>query len=224
MSTSQITLAGPNAASLACADDTATVYVWLPGKKIDDLGGKVRSFGQWLDTALGGSGGGAPAAAEPAPNRASGIDVGHAALTIGADCHLSLYPEEPLAFTEYLSWVTGQFYPELLDDALHMGRKPDFSCKFTELDAAAMRSFADAFKADKRYHLRERNCATAVGEAILAGWRGRNQNLTTGEQVRMLLRGSTWDAVFMMGIASGFAWTPELVKDFALTVGGKVEQ
>lgn len=193
------------------------VYVWLP----DGGGGSGRKVGRKATGKMGRKIGGwslEDPEGDPGPDRVQGIDVGHAAIHVGGECYLSLYPAKILTPSEYLAWVDGVYKADLVEDSIHMGRKRDFECSFTELDEGEMLAFARKFKADCRYHLKERNCATGVGETLLAGFRGRNRGKSWGDVARMMFRGSTWGAVATTAFAGVVAWTPELVKDFAETL------
>ncbi|MBC2884353.1 protease [Ochrobactrum sp. CM-21-5] len=162
------------------------------------------------------------------------ISTGHAALEMGPDLYISHYPaveidRSPDEFTRTLratadNNVPGRFLPSYREEAADW-------CPSTvqvlvkNIDASRLDAFWKQYSADKTYNLTNRNCSSAVADALDAALEGvyREHNWPVITALRAIIYPELWAAGLMRKRAESMAWTPGLVLDYARALSAIVD-
>ena len=201
------------AAPASAASDSLTVYVWTPTGRATTPARQrlVRRYVASVD--------------------ARGVfSTGHAALGQGSDLYVSHYPaveidRSPANLRASLragpeNDVPGRFLPSYAYESADWC-EATVAVTLTGIDAARLRAFWDAYRADTTYNFISRNCSTTVAAALDAAVEGAFAR--TGHPWRRLARALTtpefWVAALLRNRAASMTWTPGLVLDYSRALG-----
>ncbi|MBN8930094.1 MAG: protease [Rhodospirillales bacterium 69-11] len=153
------------------------------------------------------------------------ISTGHAALELLPDVYISHYPavdldRNPADFARTLrataeNDVPGRFLPDYRSEA-DGWCEANAQVRFRHFDAARLRAFWAAYRADTTYNLTHRNCSSAVANALDAALEGAmGQHRPAFRLLRAMLMPELWVAGVLRQRAEAMAWTPGLLLDYA---------
>ncbi len=203
--------AAPAAFVARAATAELVVRVWTP---VGALGAGKRQRRMLIDRYIA------------AVDEAGTISTGHAALEVSPDLYISHYPateidRSPSDFTRALratreNDVPGRFQPSYAEEASGWCEATE-QVRFGRFDAARLRAFWSAYRADTTYNLTHRNCSSAVAHALdaaLEGMIGSHPHPLPALMIA-LARPEFWMAGMLRNQAEAMAWTPGLVLDYA---------
>lgn len=154
------------------------------------------------------------------------VSTGHAALEMPPDVYVSHYPaveidRSPANFRRVLrataeNDVAGRFLPSYAAEAA--GWCPATArVTFPVYDAACVRAYWQAYRADGTYNLTSRNCSGAVAgalDAAMIGAIGRRRHPWLSF-LGLLPSSEFWIAYQLRSRAASLTWTPGVVLDYA---------
>ncbi len=93
------------------------------------------------------------------------------------------------------------------------------------IDASRLNAFWQDYSADNTYNLTNRNCSSAVADALDAALEGvyRDHNWPIITALRAIIYPELWAAGLMRKRAESMAWTPGLVLDYARALSALVD-
>lgn len=154
------------------------------------------------------------------------ISTGHAALGLDGDLYISHYPAVEIDrdagnFAQALRATTdndvpGRFLPSYAEEAAGWC-EASFRVTFKVFDAHRLCAFWQAYRQDSTYNLTNRNCSSAVANALEVSVEGvldRHRNAVPSVG-KMLLSPELWMAGLIRQRAMTMTWTPGLVLDYA---------
>lgn len=162
------------------------------------------------------------------------ISTGHSALELAPDIYISHYPaveidRSPNEFSRTLratvdNNIEGRFLPDYKSEAAGW-------CDSTvqviipNIDQERLRAFWHHYKADNTYNLTNRNCSSAVADALDAALEGVYQykRWPVFSAFRAIIYPELWAASLMRKQAESMAWTPGLVLDYARALSAIVD-
>ncbi|MFC4626282.1 HdeD family acid-resistance protein [Daeguia caeni] len=163
------------------------------------------------------------------------ISTGHAALQMGDDLYISHYPateidRSPEDFARTLratadNDVPGRFLTSYEEEAAEWCPST-VQVVITNIDAKRLRTFWENYRADNTYNLTNRNCSSAVANALDAaveGVYGKRHRRPIIAALRAILHPELWAAALMRQRAETMAWTPGLVLDYARALSAIVD-
>lgn len=162
------------------------------------------------------------------------ISTGHSALELAPDIYISHYPaveidRSPNEFSRTLratvdNNIEGRFLPDYKSEAAGW-------CDSTvqviipNIDQERLRAFWHHYKADNTYNLTNRNCSSAVADALDAALEGvyQHKRWPVFSAFRAIIYPELWAASLMRKQAESMAWTPGLVLDYARALSAIVD-
>ena len=162
------------------------------------------------------------------------ISTGHAALELKPDIYISHYPaveidRSPNEFSRTLratadNNIEGRFLPDYKFEAEDWC---DSTVQVTikNIDEDKLHAFWNTYKADNTYNLTNRNCSSAVADALDAALEGvyRHKRWPVFSAFRAIIYPELWAASLMRKRAETMAWTPGLVLDYARALSAIVD-
>lgn len=162
------------------------------------------------------------------------ISTGHAALELVPDVYISHYPaveidRSPNEFSRTLratadNNIEGRFLPDYKSEAADWCEST-VQVVINNIDEDKLRAFWKTYKADNTYNLTNRNCSSAVADALDAALEGvyRNKRWPVFSAFRAIVYPELWAASMMRKRAETMAWTPGLVLDYARALSAIVD-
>lgn len=214
------------------AGGTMTVHVWTPRATTSDP-----RLVPLLDRYVA------------AVDQSGAVATGHAALEAPPDLYISHYPAEDLEhgaaeFQDLLNPAAKIQDPSTFGGLLNAGAKNDVAGRFlpshaaevagwceptarvafTRFNAARLRAFWAAYRADTTYNLTNRNCSVVVAMALDAALEGAlGGGATWPPLLRLLTRPHLYLATLLRRRAEAMTWTPGLLLDYASALHRVVE-
>lgn len=162
------------------------------------------------------------------------VSTGHSALELVPDIYISHYPaveidRSPDQFTRTLratadNNIAGRFQPDYKTEASEWC---DSTVKvvISNIDENKLRAFWKEYSADNTYNLTNRNCSSAVADALDAALEGvyRDKRWPVLSAIRAIIHPELWAASLMRQRAETMAWTPGLVLDYARALSAIVD-
>ncbi|CAN7484682.1 hypothetical protein Brsp04_04257 [Brucella sp. NBRC 12952] len=194
-----------------------TVHVWTPtGTAMTSL--RQRAINRYI-AAIDGNG---------------VISTGHAALEMSPDLYISHYPaaeidRNPDEFSRTLratadNNVPGRFLPSYEVESAEWCPST-VQVEIKNIDAARLRAFWKHYRANDTYNLTNRNCSSAVADALDAALEGvyREHRWPVFRALQAIVFPELWAAGLMRKRAESMAWTPGLVLDYARALSALVD-
>ncbi|SPL62464.1 HdeD family acid-resistance protein [Ochrobactrum soli] len=162
------------------------------------------------------------------------ISTGHAALEMAPHVYISHYPaveidRSPDEFTRTLratadNNVPGRFLPSYQEESAEWCQST-VQVVIKNIDASRLNAFWQHYSADNTYNLTNRNCSSAVADALDAALEGvyRDHNWPIMTALRAIIYPELWAAGLMRKRAESMAWTPGLVLDYARALSALVD-
>ncbi|WP_235818062.1 HdeD family acid-resistance protein [Brucella thiophenivorans] len=162
------------------------------------------------------------------------ISTGHAALEMEPDLYISHYPaaeidRNPDEFSRTLratadNNVPGRFLPSYEFESGDWCSST-VQVEINNIDAARLRRFWKHYRANDTYNLTNRNCSSAVADALDAALEGvyRDHRWPVFRALQALVFPELWAAGLMRKRAESMAWTPGLVLDYARALSALVD-
>lgn len=161
------------------------------------------------------------------------ISTGHAALEMNPDIYISHYPaaeidRNPDEFSRTLratadNNVPGRFLPSYEYESSDWCPST-VQVEIKNIDAARLRRFWKHYRANDTYNLTNRNCSSAVADALDAALEGvyREHRWPVFKALQAIVFPELWAAGLMRKRAESMAWTPGLVLDYARALSALV--
>ncbi|MFD1198626.1 HdeD family acid-resistance protein [Brucella gallinifaecis] len=161
------------------------------------------------------------------------ISTGHAALEMAPDVYISHYPateidRNPDEFSRTLratadNNVAGRFLPSYEVESTDWCPST-VQVEIKNIDAARLRKFWKHYRANNTYNLTNRNCSSAVADALDAALEGvyREHRWPVFKALQAIVFPELWAAGLMRKRAESMAWTPGLVLDYARALSALV--
>lgn len=162
------------------------------------------------------------------------ISTGHSALEMSPDVYISHYPaaeidRNPDEFTRTLratadNNVPGRFLPSYEFES-NDWCPSTVQVEINNIDAARLRRFWKHYRETDTYNLTNRNCSSAVADALDAALEGvyREHRWPVFKALQALVFPELWAAGLMRKRAESMAWTPGLVLDYARALSALVD-
>lgn len=162
------------------------------------------------------------------------ISTGHSALEMAPDLYISHYPaaeidRNPDEFSRTLratadNNVPGRFLPSYEFESADWCPST-VQVEINNIDAARLRRFWKHYRANDTYNLTNRNCSSAVADALDAALEGvyRDHRWPVFRALQALVFPELWAAGLMRKRAESMAWTPGLVLDYARALSALVD-
>lgn len=161
------------------------------------------------------------------------ISTGHAALELAPDLYISHYPAVEIDrssadFARVLratadNDVPGRFQPSYAEEAA--GWCPStVQVVIQDFDARRLRGFWAQYRRDETYNLTNRNCSSAVADALDAALEGAfvKRRRPVLSVLGAITNPELWAAGLIRQRAESMAWTPGLVLDYARAMSAVV--
>ncbi|WP_273727699.1 HdeD family acid-resistance protein [Brucella gallinifaecis] len=188
---------------------TLTVHVWTPtGTAMTSL--RRRAINRYIATV----------------DSNGVISTGHAALEMRPDLYISHYPaaeidRNPDEFSRTLratadNNVPGRFLPSYEYESSDWCPST-VQVQIKNIDATRLRRFWKHYRSNDTYNLTNRNCSSAVADALDAALEGvyREHRWPVFKALQAIVFPELWAAGLMRKRAESMAWTPGLVLDYA---------
>ncbi len=162
------------------------------------------------------------------------ISTGHAALEMEPDLYISHYPaseidRNPDEFSRTLratadNNVPGRFLPSYEFES-NDWCPSTVQVVIKNIDSRRLRTFWKHYRANDTYNLTNRNCSSAVADALDAAVEGvyRDHQWPVFKALKALAFPELWAAGLMRKRAESMAWTPGLVLDYARALSALVD-
>lgn len=162
------------------------------------------------------------------------ISTGHSALEMAPDLYISHYPaaeidRNPDQFSRTLratadNNVSGRFLPSYEFESSDWCPST-VQVEIKNIDAARLRRFWKHYRANDTYNLTNRNCSSAVADALDAALEGvyREHRWPVFKALQAVVFPELWAAGLMRKRAESMAWTPGLVLDYARALSALVD-
>lgn len=162
------------------------------------------------------------------------ISTGHAALEMVPDVYISHYPaveidRNPNEFTRTLratpdNNVQGRFLPSYEYESQDWCPST-VQVVIRNADTQRLKAFWKRYRQNDTYNLTNRNCSSAVADALDAAFEGayRDKRWPFFQATRTLLYPELWAAGLIRQRAEKMAWTPGLVLDYARALSVMVD-
>lgn len=162
------------------------------------------------------------------------ISTGHAALEMGRHVYISHYPaveidRSPDEFTRTLratadNNVPGRFLPSYVKESAEWCPST-VQVVIRNIDAAKLVDFWTQYRSDPTYNLTNRNCSSAVADALDAALEGvyRRHRWPLVAALQALVYPELRAAAMIRKRAELMAWTPGLVLDYARALSAVVD-
>lgn len=162
------------------------------------------------------------------------ISTGHSALEMAPDLYISHYPateidRNPDQFSRTLratadNNVAGRFLPSYEFESADWCPST-VQVEIKNIDAARLRRFWKHYRANDTYNLTNRNCSSAVADALDAALEGvyREHRWPVFKALQAIVFPELWAAGLMRKRAESMAWTPGLVLDYARALSALVD-
>lgn len=162
------------------------------------------------------------------------ISTGHSALELVPDIYISHYPaveidRSPSEFTRTLratadNNIEGRFLPNYKSEAAGWCEST-VQVLIKNIDEDRLRAFWQHYRADNTYNLTNRNCSSAVADALDAALEGvyQHKRWPVFSAFRAIIYPELWAASLIRKRAETMAWTPGLVLDYARALSAIVD-